>query len=257
MFTNGVDMKEVLQYLNDLHGSHGISFKLTNNGTCLKITGPNLQQFFVKDPNDPNRLVSMIKSLNSTSVEQTDFIIKSLEKKGVSFVTTYKRGWHKFWYLTKSGVFITYGLSGSLAVLRTAGAQSLASVTGAAAFNLNGLMALSFIGNIFIKLIMVYTPDGSVKSGLKVVDKILSFPSVLALFGVNKVIAPIEKLTLGRSYDLSLPGALEVLDAPLDFSFNQTISDLNQWYKGDFIGDLTDAGRDQLRKLLKQQFMNK
>lgn len=80
----------------------------------MEISGSNLQQFFVQNPNNLNKLVSMVQALNSTSVEQTDFIIKSLEEKGVSFIITYKKGWHKFWYLTKSTVFITYGLSGSL-----------------------------------------------------------------------------------------------------------------------------------------------
>lgn len=85
-------------------------------------------------------------------------------------------------------------------------------------------MALSFIDNIFIKLILVDTADGNLKSGLKLIDKIISFPSVLALFGVNKVIQPIENLALGRSYDFKLPSAL---DAPVDLSFNKIIADLN------------------------------
>lgn len=253
MLSKGLNMKEICKYLNEMHRSNGIKFTLTNNGTCIQISGPNLQHFFVEDPANPGKLISLSPSLNATTVDQTDTILKALEKKGVGFVTQYAKGWHRFWYLGKNAVFMSYGVGGSLAVLRGAGVESLASVTGAAAFSLNGLMALSFIGGLFVKLIMVYVPDGGVKSGLKLVDKIVSFPTVLALFGVNKLLGTAEQLTLGRAYDLSIPGALGIIDTPIDVSFNQTVANLNSWYKGDLIKDLTDSARERVIEFLQKK----
>lgn len=253
MLSNGLNMKEICNYLNEMHKSNGIKFTLTNNGSCIEISGTNLQHFFIEDPANPGKLISLSSSLNATTVDQTDTILKALEKKGIGFVTQYAKGWHRFWYLGKNAVFMSYGIGGSLAVLRGAGIESLASVTGAAAFSLNGLMALSFIGGLFFKLIMVYTPDSGIKSGLKLVDKIVSFPTVLALFGVNKLLGTAEQLTLGRAYDLSIPGALGIIDTPIDVSFNQTVANLNSWYKGDLIKDLSDSARQRLIQFLQEK----
>ena len=247
MLEGPIDLDKICKYLNEIHNPHGTYYAVTKAQNGLKVTGRNLTDFFVRDA-DNKFLIATESTVNKTCIDHTEKILTTLEKKNIGILTALRRGWQKFYFQTKTGLFLSYGFFGSLNVLQTAGSASLMAANGAATMSLPGVMAISFVGGLFLNLVSVYIPNGPVKDGVKFSAKLVSGPTAIGLWTYNQVLGiavetPMNiiasKFGAGANetidYTIKMARDLGFYESPVNMTFNETVHQLKYWGEKGYI----------------------
>lgn len=237
MLEGPLELDKICKYLNEIHNPHGIYYAVTKSKNGLKVTGKkNVSQFFVRDPTS-QFLISTEPTVNKTCIEHTDKILSKLEKTNVGILTAFKCNWQRFYFRTKTQIFVSYGFFGSLNVLQTPGSASLATASGAANLSIGGIMALLFLGGLTLNLVSVYISNGPIKDTIKFSAKVVRIPTAIGLWTYNKVVGVVIetplKFIVGKNdtmdYTIETARDLGFYESPFNFTFNETIHQMKYW----------------------------